>query len=203
MSRTSPAPRDSASSPTAPEPAYRSSTAAPSNPPRIASTVANRPSLVRSLVGLVVRPAVVARRRPPAMIRSPAATSAHRQPAHAFSRNVVRSTSIRARTASASPGASASAGSAATSLMASARACSIRSASRSRCSSFRLDLRPAWTVPSTSPSRRCSRSIRDSAKPSSVPATASSRALAGAASGASVTRRHRPGSAPRPTRPRS
>src|SRR5215813_10609231 len=63
---TSAAPRDSASRPTAPEPAYRSSTAVRSRLPSIATTAANRPSLARSLVGLVARPDGTARRRPPA-----------------------------------------------------------------------------------------------------------------------------------------
>src|ERR1035441_2317927 len=63
-SRASAAPRDSASSPTAPEPAYRSRTAAPASVPRIASVVANSPSRARSLVGRVELPGGTASRRP-------------------------------------------------------------------------------------------------------------------------------------------
>src|SRR5580698_7471629 len=72
-SRTCSAPRDRASRPTAPEPAYRSSTRAPASVPTIDVTVANRPSLARSLVGLVWRPLGTVSRRPPA---SPAITRA-------------------------------------------------------------------------------------------------------------------------------
>ncbi len=72
-SSTCPAPRDRASRPTAPDPAYRSRTRAPASEPRIDTIVANRPSLARSLVGLVSRPSGTASRRPPA---SPAITRA-------------------------------------------------------------------------------------------------------------------------------
>src|SRR5579862_421680 len=64
-SRTWPAPRDRASRPTAPEPAYRSRTRAPASGPTIEEMVANSPSLARSLVGLVSRPPGTASRRPP------------------------------------------------------------------------------------------------------------------------------------------
>src|SRR5215467_8366463 len=61
------APRDSASRPIAPEPANRSRTLAPGSGPRIAVTVANSPSLARSLVGRVAIPVGAASRRPPAI----------------------------------------------------------------------------------------------------------------------------------------
>src|SRR6185437_1634320 len=67
------APRDRASRPTAPDPAYRSRTRAPASEPSIDMIVENRPSLARSLVGLVSRPSGTASRRPPA---SPAITRA-------------------------------------------------------------------------------------------------------------------------------
>src|SRR4029077_18082526 len=47
---TCPAPRDRASTPTAPDPAYRSSTRNPPNSPHNAVKVPNRPSRARSLV---------------------------------------------------------------------------------------------------------------------------------------------------------
>ena len=72
-SSTCSAPRDKASKPTAPEPAYKSRTRAPASGPTIDEIVANRPSLARSLVGLVSRPSGTASRRPPA---SPAITRA-------------------------------------------------------------------------------------------------------------------------------
>ena len=53
---TGAAPRDSASRPTAPDPAYRSSTPAPVSGPCTAVTVANSPSRARSLVGRVLVP---------------------------------------------------------------------------------------------------------------------------------------------------
>jgi hypothetical protein len=60
------APRESASSPTAPLPAYRSMTRVPSSEPSTDSTVPNSPSRARSLVGRVARPAGTVSRRPPA-----------------------------------------------------------------------------------------------------------------------------------------
>src|ERR1019366_5055775 len=97
----------------------------------------------------------------------------------------------------------ASPGSAATRAVASCRASTISFPSFSRVSNRRLFFRPAWAAPSTLPSPRCSRSILDSSNPSRVAATRSSRSRALPPSGASVTSRHRPGLAPRPTRPRS
>src|SRR5258708_24924187 len=95
---TSAAPRDSASRPTAPDPAYRSSADVPSRLPSMASTAANRPSLARSLVGLVERPDGTARRRPPA---SPAMLLVTRQ---AFSSYSARSASSSAVMAAATAG---------------------------------------------------------------------------------------------------
>src|SRR5579875_565404 len=72
MSSARAAPRDSASRPTAPDPAYRSSTRAPLREPRTEVTAAKSPSLARSLVGRVRWPAGTASRRPracPAMTR--------------------------------------------------------------------------------------------------------------------------------------
>src|SRR5690348_7207006 len=81
-STTRVAPRDSASRPMAPDPAYRSSTPAPVSGPCIAVTVANTPSRARSLVGRVLVPPGTASRRPlaaPAMIRvTPPRTRASR-----------------------------------------------------------------------------------------------------------------------------
>jgi len=134
---TSAAPRDSASRPTAPDPAYRSSTDVPSRLPSMASTAANRPSLARSLVGLVERPDGTARRRPPA---SPAMILVTGQ---AFSRYSARSASSSAVMAAASAGWPASEGSAPTNSSASCLASPISSSSRSSVSSFRLDRRPA------------------------------------------------------------
>src|SRR5690349_7473986 len=66
-SRTCPAPRDRASRPTAPEPAYRSRTRSPSSgPPSRDCQVEKRPSRARSEVGRVPCPGGTARRRPPA-----------------------------------------------------------------------------------------------------------------------------------------
>src|SRR5580700_337581 len=79
-SSTRDAPRDSASRPTAPDPAYRSSTRVPVSGPTIEVTVPNRPSLARSLVGRVARPSGTASRRPPA---SPAMTRATPLSVHA------------------------------------------------------------------------------------------------------------------------
>src|ERR1039457_2681406 len=64
-SSTCSAPRDRASRPTAPDPAYRSSTRFPASEPAMEATVANKPSLARSLVGRVSRPFGTASRRPP------------------------------------------------------------------------------------------------------------------------------------------
>ncbi|GIH92417.1 hypothetical protein Psi01_30470 [Planobispora siamensis] len=61
------APRDSASSPTAPDPAYRSSTRAPSSEPSSDPTVEKIASLARSLVGRVRFPGGTASRLPPAI----------------------------------------------------------------------------------------------------------------------------------------
>src|SRR5581483_3470232 len=72
------APRDSASRPSAPEPANRSSTAAPSTGP----TRLNAFSRTRSEVGRVSRPRGAAMRCPfrvPAMIRTPAPSRARRR----------------------------------------------------------------------------------------------------------------------------
>src|SRR6478672_7939064 len=63
---TTPAPRDQASRPTAPEPAYRSRNRRPDNDPHHDSTAENRASRTRSLVGRVLAPRGVAIRRPPA-----------------------------------------------------------------------------------------------------------------------------------------
>src|SRR6478672_9277758 len=63
-SRTEEAPRLAASRPSAPDPAYRSSTAAPARTPRCSSRE-NSASRTRSLVGRVPLPAGVCRRRPP------------------------------------------------------------------------------------------------------------------------------------------
>src|SRR5690606_32059199 len=65
-SRACSAPRESASRPIAPDPAYRSSTRAPSRPPSSDMTEENRASRARSLVGRVVRPSGTEIRRPPA-----------------------------------------------------------------------------------------------------------------------------------------
>ena len=64
---TTPAPRDHASSPTAPEPAYRSRKRSPSSDPVRDSIAENNASRTRSLVGRVVWPRGVSRRRPPAV----------------------------------------------------------------------------------------------------------------------------------------
>ena len=78
------APRDSASSPSAPEPAYRSSTDAPSRSIRAASTL-NSDSRTRSVVGRVPRGGTAMRRppRPPATMRvsSPPPVGHHPRPA--------------------------------------------------------------------------------------------------------------------------
>src|SRR5580692_4517023 len=66
-SSTSGAPRDSASRPTAPEPAYRSSTRASARGPHIDKMVPNSPSRARSDVGRVPRPAGTDSRLPPAV----------------------------------------------------------------------------------------------------------------------------------------
>src|SRR5215207_6920742 len=63
---TTPAPRDHASRPTAPEPAYRSRKRRPDSEPHHDSTAENSASRTRSLVGRVVAPRGVAIRRPPA-----------------------------------------------------------------------------------------------------------------------------------------
>ncbi len=65
-STAQPAPRDSASSPTAPDPAYRSITRAPRSP-YSESSVKKIPSRALSLVGLVPRPGGTSSRRPPAL----------------------------------------------------------------------------------------------------------------------------------------
>ncbi len=66
-------PRDTASSPTAPEPAYRSSTRTPASEPRRLSSAENNASRARSAVGRVARPGGVTERSPagaaPAMTR--------------------------------------------------------------------------------------------------------------------------------------
>ena len=150
-------------------------------PPRRASaaadrgTVANRPSLVRSLVGLVARPGgdgqPAAARGPGDDPRHPVRPSPGTRPAP---RRAARRSPRPAPAARPAPGRRRPVPSA------SCRAWPISSSSSSSVSSFRLDLRPAWAAPSTSPSRRCSRSSLDSAKPSRVAATASSRSRAGA-----------------------
>ena len=63
---TTPAPRDQASSPTAPEPAYRSRKRSPWSEPHQDSMAENSASRTRSLVGRVLVPRGVASRRPPA-----------------------------------------------------------------------------------------------------------------------------------------
>ncbi len=63
---TTPAPRDQASRPTAPEPAYRSRNRRPDSEPHHDSTAEKRASRTRSLVGRVFAPRGVAIRRPPA-----------------------------------------------------------------------------------------------------------------------------------------
>ncbi len=156
ISSTSAAPRDSASRPTAPDPAYRSSTAAPCRLPSIASTAANRPSLVRSLVGLVDRPPGTARRRPPAvpamilvtrsgLFQVLGALRVEQRRDRGGQRRLPRQGGIGPdQFLRLLPGLRRSG----------PRPCS-------SVSSFRLDRRPAWAAPSTSPSLRCSRSSLD------------------------------------------
>jgi hypothetical protein len=64
---TTPAPRDHASSPTAPDPAYRSRNRSPCREPHHASMLEKSASRTRSVVGRVVGPVGVDRRRPPAV----------------------------------------------------------------------------------------------------------------------------------------
>src|SRR5262245_34315759 len=64
---TTPAPRDHASSPTAPEPAYRSRKRSPAREPHHDSIAENRASRTRSLVGRVFTPRGVEILRPPAV----------------------------------------------------------------------------------------------------------------------------------------
>ena len=64
---TTPAPRDIASSPMAPEPAYRSRKRSPVSEPSWDSSAENSASRTRSAVGRVASPVGVLRRRPPAV----------------------------------------------------------------------------------------------------------------------------------------
>ena len=70
-------------------------------------------------------------------------------------------------------------------------------------SSRSADSAPDCASPRTSPSRRWTRSSWARTNPSVVAATASSRSMDRLPARELVTSRHRPGSPPRPTRPRS
>ena len=148
---TTPAPRERASSPTAPLPAYRSRKRSPCREPSAASTAENSASRTRSEVGRV---RVAGRRLDAATAGLAADDPGHRllqvvgllgvvEPAHRLGQPGVpgerRVVGHQLRSPPRAPAA-------------------ITSSWRSTCSSRRLERRPDWVAPSTSPSRRCSRS---------------------------------------------
>ena len=130
---TTPAPRDIASSPMAPEPAYRSRKRSPVSDPSWASSAENSASRTRSEVGRVASPAGVLRRRPPAV----AADDAGHRP----SPGTRPARSPRAGGWPPRGRAAGRSGSAARCCVAAARARSMTSSSRSTESSLRLDRR--------------------------------------------------------------
>ena len=174
------APRESASMPSAPVPANRSSTRAPPTSP----SIANSASRTRSEVGRVARPRGAFSRRPPSVPRSPAPANgtprAGAQPRDRRRRACARRSAARARPRAARARAAASCGSAATIVSARARASSSSGASSGRRAT-RNWRRPDWRVPTSSPSLRSSRSISASRKPSEWATSARSRAAPGRA----------------------
>ena len=184
--------------PTAPEPAYRSSTAAPASPPRIAVTVANSPPWPGRWSAAWSGRRTVASRRPPAvpaMIRVTGGSRAWRWAwaGHAFSRNVGL-LAVDQRPARPRPG---QAGRPAPDRH--------RPALSLPPVPGRSGPRPAAAAAASGstygrPARCPARHPRGAAQGQSgtarnrqrCSATASSRSRAGAASGASVTSRHRP-----------
>ena len=161
------APRESASMPSAPEPAKRSSTRAPSTGPehreqRLAHAVGRRPRVA----------ARRARRRPPAAAARPATTRSRRGSARAPRRRSAararpRAARARARRARDRRRRSASA-------RARARSSSVGVLGQPRDAERAPG--PDWRVPISSPSPRSSRSISASRKPSRCSASACSRA---------------------------
>ena len=145
------APRQSASMPSAPVPANRSSTASPSSGPRIE----NSASRTRSAVGRTSR---AARRLERATAVAPC------DDPHAATGCASTSAS---RSASSTCSGSASSGSAASRSSAAPWARSSSSASSGSWANVKR-ARPDWRVPVSSPSPRSSRSISASLKPSRV-----------------------------------
>ena len=100
-----------------------------------------------------------ARLRAPRCRQPASAGTAPDDPRHDFSRNPEALERSISCTAAARSGVEARSGSAASSDSAASRARSIVAASRSTRRLTRLERKPDWLAPSTSPSRRCSRSI--------------------------------------------